>query len=152
MTQTNSIDEDCGCSSEKNQEFNESEFERIKDSMESTRDSLNKMFDTIQNMNLDFTRFNSLEDEVQKMTKYMYSGEFAKTLETALQKNDGSSKLSEIRTPTVPKMPNSPFMNNGFGAIKEKEPIGYVWIDENGEQKFSPMKPEDIISMPVYGE
>jgi len=150
MKETNNIDDDCGCNSEKNKEFNETEFEKIKGTMESTRDTLNQMFDTLQGMNIDFSRFNNLESEVQKMTKYMYSGEFAKSLESALEKsNIDPAKLAEYQSL---RMSQSPFGNFSNGIKKSKEPIGWVYIGEDGEQKFSPIKPEDVMAMPVYGE
>mgnify|MGYP006295828521 CR=1 FL=1 len=145
MTEKNELEEDCGCSSEKNEEFNEKEFNKIKDSMETTRDNLNQMFDKMKDMNLDFSRFANLENQVNDISNYMKSGDFLKNMEKALEKaNIDPEKISQLQkmNPQV----YSPF------KTKTKEPIGYVWIDENGEQKFSPAKPDDIVSMPVYGE
>lgn len=145
MTEKNEMDDDCGCSSQSNKEYNEKEFEKIKDSMESTRDNLNSMFDRIATMNLDFSRFSNLEKDVKEMTQYMRSGEFLKSMEGVLEKaNVDTSVLSRMNS--INPQVYSPFKE------KVKDPIGYVWIDENGEQKFSPVKPEDVVSMPVYGE
>jgi vacuolar-type H+-ATPase subunit I/STV1 len=145
MTEKTEIDDDCGCNSQSSQEHNEREFEKIKDSMESTRENLNSMFDKIKDMNLDFSRFSNLEKDVREMTQYMRSGDFLKSMEGVLEKaNVDTSVLSKMNT--INPQVYSPFKQ------KEKQPIGYVWIDESGEQKFSPEKPDDIVSMPVYGE
>lgn len=145
MTEKSEIEEDCGCNSQKNQEFNSNEFERIKSSMETTRDNLNQMFDRIKDMNLDFSRFTNLENQVNEMTNYMKSGEMLKTMEKALEKTNINPDVLAQMNKMTPQV-YSPF------KPKVKDPIGYVWIDENGEQKFSPLKPEDIVAMPVYGE
>ena len=134
-------EEDCGCSAQSNKEMNELEFENVKKNMESTRDSLNKMFDTIQNMNLDFSRFDNLEKEIKKTSNFMQSGEFAKTITDALKgANIDPDKLAALQP------------NKMAAKTEAREPIGWVYVDENGEQKFSIDKPENITSMPVYGD
>jgi hypothetical protein len=134
------LDEDCGCDSKNTTGFNEDDIEKMKDSMASTKERLNDMFSTIENMNIDFSHFNKMEEEIQKISKYMYSGEFVKTMENALKRSNIDP--SSLRPPTNPS----------FSKAKPKTPIGWVYLDENGEQKFSPVEPEDVAAMPVYGE
>jgi sialic acid synthase SpsE len=138
--------DDCGCNAQPNKEMNEKDFEKIKKNMESTRDSLNKMFDNIQNLNIDFSKFDNLEQEIKKANQFMYSGEFAKSMVDALKNaNIDPEKMASFQNSMVP--PSSP-----FAKTETRTPIGWIYVDENGEQRFSMEKPENITSMPVYGD
>ena len=140
-------DDDCGCTS-KNKEINEQDFENVKKSMESTRDSLNQMFDTIQNMSLDFSKFNSLENELKKVSDYIQSGDYAKSMVNEFMKNSDMD-MSQIMEFQRTKLNNTPF---NIPKQETRNPIGWVYVDENGDQKFSPIKPDDVVSLPVYAD
>lgn len=127
-------EEDCGCNSNK-EELQPDQFEYIRNKMAETSDNLQDMLNKFQGINLDSFSVSNMEKELEKVSSYLYSGDFIKSMENVLSKNSAMEQSPVVDIPS-----------------KIKSPIGYVWIDENGEQKFSPVKPDDIVSMPVYGE
>ena len=143
---SNTEDEDCGCDSVDKQKLKPEDIENIKQTMDKTKETLETMLENVQGLNVDLGQFNRFEEELHKVSSYMYSGEFVKSLETLLDKTKSVTR----NTRDIPNYENK---MTSFRQKKEtKEPIGYVWVDEDGEQKFSPVKPDDIVSMPVYGE
>lgn len=141
----NTEEEDCGCNSPLKKELDEKDIEKLKDSMEETKEKLNQAFETIGNFSMDFSKFEEMQENLNNLSKFLYSGEFIKTLETTLEK----TKSKQENISSTFKSRNMP---NFDVPKKEKIPIGYVWIDENGEQKFSVVKPDDVVAMAVYGE
>ena len=69
---SDNTEDDCGCNSTSSKEFNEKEFDKIRDSMEVTRQNLENVQSTIENMNFDFSHLNRLETELEKISNYMY--------------------------------------------------------------------------------
>lgn len=136
--------DDCGCDT--SVDLNTEDIDRIKTSMSETKSNLERMLSQIENLNVDFKQFDKLENQLNKVSNFFETGEYAKSMERIIEM--AKTNMSSFNPSSVHNMVN-PFANTNQGT---KEPIGYVWLDENGEQKFSPAKPEDIISMPVYGE
>ena len=114
-----------------------------------------------------------IENELKKITDFMHSGQFVDSIETILQRNANTSVMtSSLYQDFLNKKENT--VGSVFGSptfqpfasqeemkiiqdamIKSSKPkttIGYVYIDDNGEQKFSPSEPEGITSTPVYGD
>lgn len=140
-------DDDCGCDSGP-VELKPEDVDAIKSRMTGTKQTLEEMLSKIEGMNLDLSHFNNMEEEITKVSKYLYSGEFVKSVEKIVEMSKNSS-VAMAQPITNPLGFNFPFPEN---TSTKKEPIGYVWLDDNGEQKFSPIKPEDVVSMPVYGD
>lgn len=158
--------EDCGCDSQPKKEVTPEDIESIKDKMSQTKDTLETMMTSIKGLNVDLSRFDELENEIKKVSEYMYSGEFFSSLEKMIQSSGHNMANSPFYKDFVEKKQSyfdTMFANAssdeleelrkmGLGKTKQKNPIGYVYVDENGEQKFSPIEPEGIVSTPVYGE
>ena len=163
--------EDCGCnSSSPSIEAPVEKIEDIKNKMAETKDTLSQMLDTVNGLNFDVSKFANFEEEVKKVSEYMYSGEFVNAIEKMLQnnaqispthkdlyKNYSDAKQNHFGTMFGGFDPEQMEIFNKMSGMnktetKPKTPIGYVYIDESGEQRFSPTKPEGISSSAVYGE
>jgi len=160
--------EDCGCDSGNPKKIEPEDIDYIKDRMSETKEKLESMMDTFKGLNFNTEKFDKMESEIGKLSDYMHSGEFLSSLEKLFESGANKSIINpELVKEYFDKKQN--YMNNLFSGIdpsqmeilqsmtntsqtKPKTPIGYVFVDENGEQKFSPTKPEGIVSTPVYGD
>ena len=89
----NTEDEDCGCNSTMKQEISEKDIEKLKDSMESTKEKLNQAFETLGNFSMDFSKFEEMQENLNSLSKFLHSGEFIKSLE-----NNGPSNTTLFLT------------------------------------------------------
>lgn len=164
--------DDCGCNGDPI-DTTPADVDKIKNTLNDTKLSLEKMLTTVEGMSFDVAKFDRIENELKKITDFMQSGEFVDSIELILQRNANSSVMtSSLYQDFLTKKENavgsifgSPTMqslttpeelrliqNSIMQANKTKTPIGYVYIDDNGEQKFSPTEPEGVTSTPVYGD
>lgn len=157
--------EDCGCNTiETPDKIPHEDVDIIKEKMTDTKDTLEKMLSSVEGLNFDMSKFDNLENEIKRVSEFMYSGEFVKSFENLIQ--GGQNGLDNpIFKDYFNKKQN--LMGDYFGHLTpeqkeilekvtnttppKKTPVGYVYLDENGDQKFSPTEPEGIVSSPVYG-
>lgn len=165
--------EDCGCNSNP-VEITPEQVDNIKDTLVSTKDTLEKMLSSVEGMHFDVSKFDNLESEIKKISNFMDSGEFVNSIEKMLQRNANSAPINALMYQDFLNKKHSSFSGVFGGGILDslisspdevvslqqviekvntpKTPIGYVYLDENGEQKFSLSEPEGITSTPVYSE
>ena len=160
--------EDCGCDSGPPKKIEANDIDFIKDKMSATKDQLETMMNSFKGFNFNTEKFDKMESEIEKISDFMQSGDFLSSLEKILESSiNKSSPNTEAFKDYFDK--KQQYMDKMFGGIdpahaetiknmmninqqKPKTPIGYVYIDESGEQRFSPTKPEGISSSAVYGE
>lgn len=160
--------EDCGCDTGPTKKLEPEDIDFIKDKMSETKDKLESIMDTFKGFNFSTEKFDKMESEIEKISDFIQSGEFLGSLEKMFESGiNKSSPNSEAYKEYFNKKQD--YMDRMVGGInpahmdfmknmmnttepKSKPPIGYVYIDENGEQRFSPTKPEGISSTAVYGE
>ena len=149
-------EEDCGCDSlDTDGSLKPEQIDSLKSKMGQTQQTLEQMLSTVQSLDIDLSKFSQMEDEINKISNYMQSGGFLNSLEKLVEKaqeNDPRTSPGFQAAMDYRKKYLNDVNIPGFDFPKKKEPIGYVWVDEEGNQKFSVEKPTDVMAMPVYGE
>ena len=90
------IEECSGCGSS-NTEIN-FDVEKIKESMVDTQDKLNDMLNSMNSMNVDFSRFDMIQKQMDKMSELLDSGHLVEKMQQAFGSNTipgfaGSNKI-----------------------------------------------------------
>lgn len=137
-------EEDCGCNATDSEELNSQNVDSIKTKMLETENNLKQIMDSLEQVNFDVGSLSNMEKNLDMMTKFFYSGDFVKSMEKLLDKG-GVNLPPEI----------SEIIQNAESYKKEqtvRQPIGYVWIDDNGDQRFSTTEPDNVVSSAVYGD
>ena len=133
-----------GCNSE------DVDFEKFQKQMEETKSSLQTIVNKLNNIDFNIDHFDSLDKKINDLKKAIESEEFVDRLAgSANFPADLRKQMEDI------KKEGRNSLSDYTDRLKEqpkRNPIGYVYIDENGEQKFSPTKPEGVTSTAVYGD
>lgn len=141
----------------------ETNFDDLSLKMEETKKMLEKMNQSVDGLSIDVDFFSSVENKLSEMGDYLKSGEFFESLKGAMltpeqnemfkeNMNSAQSARTMANWPSSPafNMPNIPNWPTTNIPAPNKIPVGWVYVDENGQQQFSPTEPQGVTSTPVY--
>lgn len=120
-----------GCGSSSTVELDE---EALNVKMEETKKTIEQMVDSLNGFNINTEYFESLEKKLESVTSYLQSGDFLNSIKGAAE--NSRQKQEDL-------------MSRMYGN-SPKTPVGWVYVDENGQQQFSPTEPQGVTSTPVY--
>lgn len=135
-----------GCGSSENAELTPEDLDNIKSQMDQTKDTLEKMVNSVDNLGVSVDYFSNMEEKINQLSDYLQSGELFKSIESVV-KNQKDAQT--ILMNNLNMMPNQPTSNP---TVNVKVPVGWVYVDENGERQISwgEEKPQDVISTALY--
>lgn len=109
------------------------DVENIKLKMEETQRSLQTMLSSMESFKVNSDPYSELDTHLNRITSILNTPNMQSTIEKAMELSLKSKALAmgETLTPV-------------------KTPVGWVYVDENGQQQFSPTEPEGVTSTPVY--
>ena len=129
----------------------EIDVESINERMEDTKRSLDEMVKTVNSFSVNTDYLSTLEEKLQNMTDYLQGGEFFNSMKDSMEmmQNMMPTSPTGVQMPVMPTMPtfNAPPV---VPPASPKEPVAWIYIDENGTQQFSMTKPEGVTSTPLY--
>jgi len=128
----------------------EIDVESINERMEDTKRSLDEMVKTVNSFSVNTDYLSSLEEKLQTMTDYLQGGEFFNSMKDSMEMMH--NMVPNAPTTQMPVMPTMPTFNVPSDAYSSptKEPVAWVYIDEDGNQQFSMTKPDGVTSTPLY--